>query len=976
LFTDKGPQSSKFEDTTEAKGSRSTPTNSGDSLLEPGQKAETKIGGGATTPTQHSTLISLSMSEPSLVEYNSPVVDKKGPRLPALIKPEVLEGQHLLSHQEEELSAPDLYIKNPRVYTEAINNLQEQIFELGRPALCSLYGEGDTNVLPLPSSKLLDLHWVMREPNTLNNEVIRGLLLNCITIASAVIGGHKILAEYDFCKKTYNVLVRQSKRGNVVNAVSVKMSALGSLLNLLEEAEAYYGTGIDCSILDETMEDLGEIVKLVLLDLGLYNEPVVGPSGVERTRWVLDLTVSALSVLFLALVSFINSHLCIQETPLGELTRLRIDTPSCPIFMIPRRFLCLNGFIKQPVWIFSAVPAYSHLEENERYYLSIFLTDFADLWGPIGLEYIDGSKDSVSKITVRGGIIQSHTTGDDSLSPLDDETLCHWHGWMEGKLNLQRAQRTSISTTKRLLIGAPSATEYLELNTRPFQISGNCACREKTRFADFYDAFELTTKLPSWTVSERLGQVSGGAYVNILYGHTWKFNAGWTLKDVIVTDWVDHVRDPSHTPKPYYLDYLVVLEISQCSGHSQRISLWDLLKQQILRRYLKKFLDLDVRRDFDTLVQFFPSDTRFTEIWNSVSKEGRDVLKIITKEIISTLRSTGVGEDGKLQAWDLNSVERLDGRRITPRWVSMVKDDAACATFAIITDKCVTYSETFSPRNTKFKIGTDSTILSTAICITAPEQLESCAPHIYTPPDSSREDEHRPDWVLSKPTFEKWKVRLSEDSSSLAISSRRQLLESVRDNSGPDTEALQRIESRRLARKQGQQLRSQTNGSIKEKSLENTTLTNGVSRPTLPNQEFSQSSNYHPNFSPNGVARKSIPLISDGALDFKNGKGEDIGKLILENPQDIDLRTVAEGTPLTARWESRKSGLLATIKAKEATMDKKIVGWTERRSSTISVLPWAISRIAEIKKPAPFVVEYIRGGSLNASQKVLQTYIR
>ena len=73
------------------------------------------------------------------------------------------------------------------------------------------------------------------------------------------------------------------------------------------------------------------------------------------------------------------------------------------------------------------------------------------------------------------------------------------------------------------------------------------------------------------------------------------------------------------------------------------------------------------------------------------------------------------------------------------------------------------------------------------------------------------------------------------------------------------------------------------------------------------------------------------------------------------------------------RWEERKSGLLNTIKAKEKAIDKRVVGWTERKMS--GVLPWAVSRVAEMCTTEPFAVEHIRGGNLGAGQKVLQTYI-
>jgi hypothetical protein len=51
-----------------------------------------------------------------------------------------------------------------------------------------------------------------------------------------------------------------------------------------------------------------------------------------------------------------------------------------------------------------------------------------------------------------------------------------------------------------------------------------------------------------------------------------------------------------------------------------------------------------------------------TEIWASVTDEGKDVLKLVVRELLNNLRSTGFGDDGILPAWDTTSGNRLDGR--------------------------------------------------------------------------------------------------------------------------------------------------------------------------------------------------------------------------------------------------------------------------------------------------------------------------
>ena len=125
--------------------------------------------------------------------------------------------------------------------------------------------------------------------------------------------------------------------------------------------------------------------------------------------------------------------------------------------------------------------------------------------------------------------------------------------------------------------------------------------------------------------------------------------------------------------------------------------------------------------------------------------------------------------------------------------------------------------------------------------------------------------------------------------------------------------------------------------------------------------------------SSSSISNSNKHLMLDSSLDIKNGKGENIGWLALEPSQSINLYTVPEGSSLTARWKERKPGLLDKIKGKEKEFDKRIVGWSEQKRS--GVLPWAISRLAEKHDEEPFGVEHIRGGNLNAGQKVLQTYV-
>jgi len=892
-------------------------------------------------------------------------------RLSAFIKSgQANEGLELSSKPEEIASGPCLFVQAPTMYQEDITNLQRRIFELGESALRNIRDQGGFHELYPPYSIPSD-----------SSDRIRTLILANLDIIAAINEGLKILAEVDFCDSTYNVIVSDPDRADVLRVVPIKKGTLQVLTNLIQEVECNYVSSFEDDLLEETLDDVKQATQLVISDLGLdvsfpnlFDRPLS-----EKVDIVSQMVFSTFSILFLALVSFATSHLYMEKVSENIMDRtsfaqLVIPTLDRRIVMTPRRLGCLNGFIKSPVWTFQTVPVsnpHSHLSvDGRRYYLSVFLADFADLWGPLRLQYVGDSTDVVSEVLVRGGIIQ--TAEDEAVTLRANETLCHWLDWTDVKSATRNSQRRPISTTHRLLIGTPGIERGL--NEQRFLVSTTCACDGKKLYSDSRDAFELKTRIPSWSLAERTAQISGGAYVNLLYGHTWKFNAGWTLKDVIVVDWVEQSREPSHVPKPFYLDYLVVLNISRCTGHSRRVSLWSLFREEALRRYLRQALDDCLYRDFETIVQFFPPDTSFIHIWKSISKNGQEVFKAVSREVLTILRSTGVGEDGSLQVWDVTSSNRLDGRKVRPPWGTMVKDDSACATFAIMTDKCVSFTGSTPPPSPPNNASASfSPVLNTMICITTEETVLSLEPRVYTPPDSLKEENIRPDWALSTTTFNKWKVKLSENDSTPLALDRAQLMESSRDQAGPDPEALRGIENRRLARKYRQRLPS-INGhaASSRQSSKDSSFSNGTS-PKSESDKKPATQNFNRISPTRSVSNPARRFICDGSFDFKNGKGEYIGKLILEPPQVMDLRTITEGSALTMRWEERKSGLLNTIKAKEKAIDKRVVGWTERKMS--GVLPCAVSRVAEMCTTEPFVVEHIRGGNLGAGQKVLQTYI-
>jgi hypothetical protein len=163
--------------------------------------------------------------------------------------------------------------------------------------------------------------------------------------------------------------------------------------------------------------------------------------------------------------------------------------------MAPRRLLYLDGFIRHPVWTFSTVPVLDLVSEEDatrRYYLSVSLPGFTDLWGPVEPRYVGGCTDVVSEIAVRGGVIQAHSHLDQSVIVKEDEIPCRWCGWRDDNSDAWNVEPRPISIVNRLLIGSPDSNHSGISKDQMFFISSVCTCDRGNGL-----------RIPSWTVAER-----------------------------------------------------------------------------------------------------------------------------------------------------------------------------------------------------------------------------------------------------------------------------------------------------------------------------------------------------------------------------------------------------------------------------------------------------------------------------------------
>jgi hypothetical protein len=840
------------------------------------------------------------------------------------------------------LSPLEHFTEDPTSYFNDISTLSERVLNLHTDTLLRIETHNGLSVLPLPNRSFPSL-----ETLSMKHIWLRTSITESIKIVSAIKAGTELLINEGFCSFGYNIIVVDAERPKVLRILPVSIPTLTLLCDLLHELVSKLDIG--SSKIQDIVYDVYELLVHIVSTLGLDNSLGVGLSDSQYDSWpnICNLLSSSLSILHLGLLTFIRSHLDVTDiTPIGLIrSALQIETLNGKVLMAPRRLSCLNGLVKKPVWAFSSHPQNvdSSTVDVDGFYVSTFAEDFAQLWGPVKVAYkCNGSRHTAS-IKARGGFLHQINSIQSSISivPSTNETLCHWVNWLDIEDLAILDNPVSIDVTKRLLIGAYVTGESRRQTRRtPFiRLLYNCKCPDRYSFN--YDIFELRTKPPSWKLDARTIQVGGGQYITVSMGCTYKFDAGWTLKDVIIETWLGSEMAELDSRfgylNPRYLDYLVVLDISSCSGNARRISLWKLLNHPSVRNFLRRNLNKDFFQDLQTTLEPFFSIELIADPWLEMPPSTQGLLTSALKFLLTMLKFTGIRDNKLLQVWDITEVERIDGRKINPRWVSMLEDNDRCATFAIMTRTCIS-CHISGHRDTTGKTP-GQTVLCTQLCITTKANVQE---RTIREPEQERKlasgAETFPKDATSK-FSSKWGVPTS---SNLATN---QSEESARDDqSHVERELLERLRRRQSAR---QAVGPEVNlPSDRISALpENSTLPAASFMSTFKNHSDSITSGFEQqeqSASSTTSIRPSKPRnqnVKD--LYFINGSGKTIGRLILEpnyGPKTvINLSRMCEESALTARWEPYDHGhsLLNTLHEREKAWDKRIGTWVHRSNGFV-----------------------------------------
>jgi hypothetical protein len=479
----------------------------------------------------------------------------------------------------------------------------------------------------------------------------------------------------------FSLLVRTWGYAGVakVNTVSIRLfDTFQKVVAAVCQNLARYRTSErDSTTLDQVeasllFKPLGCAASAFLKHIGLENTGTDVPGSYMDHKLSLQLAYSLCLVLMLSMVSYQWSHVgSFDEKHMGEPCQaFVIECESEEIRFEQEDFACLDSLFKAPVWTFSSSPNFL----KRGLYLSTTIPEFLNLWPAADITIDPEKPDFVKTINFSSGFIAKAPIGFEESEKLGIQ--CHFY-----KGNQPTQTCPSFHHKKRLLIG------YNE------QISNSKAASAiLSQEPTWGERYHLRTSAEKWKKSGKSDALGLQApHIALTHTETSTLSKGESLKKVIITSWqgttLPSYGGPAHGGffKAGYLDLLVGLEISFCTGNARRTTLWNLFRN----------IDILALTDHWAVagyeVAVHSGVSTFQEIWDKEkNRRWWPQLRYVVCKVLDELQTTGWTE-GRLQAWR-PSKPYIYGQFFKPSWAEMLADSPSDATFALVTQKCFSRS--------------------------------------------------------------------------------------------------------------------------------------------------------------------------------------------------------------------------------------------------------------------------------------------
>jgi hypothetical protein len=305
------------------------------------------------------------------------------------------------------------------------------------------------------------------------------------------------------------------------------------------------------------------------------------------------------------------------------------------------------------------------------------IRSFVDLWGPARIIYSDPERSIVSKIQTERGTIGRRT----SKSKVGGAVDCHWFSWDE----FIPPDIEPFEEGSRLAIGAHLGHEmHFDVRSR-----STCSTPKETTGAilkNTSSSEELGLIPDSWVldaINFTLG-ISKGFVGNL--GGVDKRIPGRSRKGLLLLEWA------SENPDPLTLKARIGLEISGCTGNALRLPLWELLRLDSVKDYVRRVLPNYLPKTFTGVPSFLDAFDRgfdnFMRLWVQ-NDEFRKSTVIIVRKLLQSLAFTGL-KKGDLSAWFIDKPGGLLIRNCNQHnWLKLLADSDGEACLAVISRRCL-----------------------------------------------------------------------------------------------------------------------------------------------------------------------------------------------------------------------------------------------------------------------------------------------
>lgn len=536
-----------------------------------------------------------------------------------------------------------------------------------------------------------------------NNDSFKRGLTNLVDAFS-------ILHDAGFCGDDFNILVEDQHRPDVAIACAITRRELRSLRDSYEELtnsqiqrartrardtfnfltddlfRRLQGTTQTGSLDDESvLSGRGSATSVI----GGFLDNLFGPEISSKSRFVYG-------ILVLGLVSFVGSHVCRFDQSNWNQSFESFDVGEHYKFVL-RDLACLDQFIGGPVWV---LVKETTATEVPRFKVSLTLEQFAGLWGPLWA--INGEQDPVPLIRTERGFIVPSPNGS-SKGKQSGEVECHWTAKLPvSTYTLLSASELILSESSQLLIGSDHSGQ------EPFHVNTKCCTRIEMAGQRIAKYLQVSGTAAAHYIRDgyEIG-FSANQYVGMIGTKTWKRIPARTQKTVLV----EQCTKPE-TPLLPILKLRVGLEISACTGNSQRTTLWDALR--LAQKRTKGALPSSPEQhgtantcshqigDIDCMLSCWniQRDLDGIDAVLSTKLDQQTLRKTIIQSILM-LRDTGVDHNEELQAWwpftnapmtlRIPQFEPADGK--TSYWIPVLKDTRDCSTFAVLSQRCLEFRD-------------------------------------------------------------------------------------------------------------------------------------------------------------------------------------------------------------------------------------------------------------------------------------------